>query len=136
MVVACSLIVTRSWRLGTSIQGIEFSCDELSKLVIKKKTLGEYKKIEMEMKYWSNRFRTVQQDEKDLKTGIVGANNHYAGFGAATGNMFRVMSNMSPIEWCMNKDIAIDYKTELGGPHRNTGYPKTKQKTLLDYPSS
>jgi hypothetical protein len=28
--------------------------------------------------------------------------------------MFRVMSNMSPVEWGMNKDIAIDYEIELG----------------------
>lgn len=103
---------------------------------IKEDEFGKIQKDrEQEMKYWSDRFRTVQKDEKELKVGIVAANNHYAGFGAATANMFRVMSNMSPVEWGMNKDIAIDYDTELGDSHRNTRYPKTRQKSILDYPS-
>ena len=104
---------------------------------IKEDEFGKIQKDrEQEMKYWSDRFRTVQKDEKELKVGIVAANNHYAGFGAATANMFRVMSNMSPVEWGMNKDIAIDYDTELGDSHRNTRYPKTRQKSILDYPGS
>ena len=104
---------------------------------IKEDEFGKIQKDrEQEMKYWSDRFRTVQKDEKELKVGIVAANNHYAGFGAATANMFRVMSNMSPVEWGMNKDIAIDYDTELGDSHRNSRYPKTRQKSILDYPSS
>ena len=104
---------------------------------IKEDEFGKIQKDrEQEMKYWSDRFRTVQKDEKELKVGIVAANNHYAGFGAATANMFRVMSNMSSVEWGMNKDIAIDYDTELGDSHRNTRYPKTRQKSILDYPSS
>jgi hypothetical protein len=66
------------------------------------------------MKYWSDRFRTVQKDEKELKVGIVAANNHYAGFGAATAIMFRVMSNMSPTRRMgYDKDIARGYETEL-----------------------
>jgi hypothetical protein len=36
------------------------------------------------MKYWSDKFETVQKDEKELKVGIVAANNHYAGFGATS----------------------------------------------------
>lgn len=104
---------------------------------IKEDEFGKIQKDrEQEMKYWSDRFRTVQKDEKELKVGIVAANNHYAGFGAATANMFRVMSNMSPVEWGMNKNIAIDYDTELGDSHRNTRYPKTRQKSILDYPGS
>jgi uncharacterized protein YecE (DUF72 family) len=104
---------------------------------IKEDEFGKIQKDrEQEMKYWSDRFRTAQKGEKELKVGIVAANNHYAGFGAATANMFRVMSNMSPVEWGMNKDIAIDYDTELGDSHRNTRYPKTRQKSILDYPSS
>lgn len=103
---------------------------------IKEDEFGKIQKDrEQEMKYWSDRFRTARKDEKELKVGIVAANNHYAGFGAATANMFRVMSNMSPVEWGMNKDIAIDYDTELGDSHRNTRYPKTRQKSILDYPS-
>ena len=89
---------------------------------------------EQEMTYWSDKFRTVQQDEKDVKAGILAANNHYAGFGAATANMFRVMNNLSSVEWGISKDI--DYSTELELSDGKTGYRKAKQKSLLDYPSS
>jgi uncharacterized protein YecE (DUF72 family) len=87
---------------------------------------------EQEMKYWSTKFGTVQNDEKDVKVGIVAANNHYAGFGAATANMFRVMNNLPSVEWGMEKDI--DYNMEL---HATNGRElKSKQKTLFDYPTT
>lgn len=48
----------------------------------------DYGKIQkdrqQEMKYWSDKFRTAQKDEKELKVGIVAANNHYTGFGATS----------------------------------------------------
>ena len=87
---------------------------------------------EQEMKYWSNKIRTVQKDEKDVKVGIVAANNHYAGFGAATANMFRVMNNLPSVEWGMEKDI--DYNMELQAT--NGREHKSKQKTLFDYPTT
>jgi hypothetical protein len=86
------------------------------------------------MEYWFDKFRTAQQDENDVKAGIVAANNHYAGFGAATANMFRMMNNLPPVEWGIQKDI--DYNTELELSDKRTGYHKPKQKSLLDYPSS
>jgi len=87
---------------------------------------------EQEMKYWSNKIRTVQKDEKEVKVGIVAANNHYAGFGAATANMFRVMNNLPSVEWGMEKDI--DYNMELQAT--NGREHKSKQKTLFDYPTT
>lgn len=102
---------------------------------IKEENFGKIQKDrEQEMTYWSDKFRTVQQDEKDVKIGILAANNHYAGFGAATANMFRVMTNLPSVEWGISKDI--DYSTELELSNGKTGYPKAKQKSLLDYPSS
>jgi uncharacterized protein YecE (DUF72 family) len=102
---------------------------------IKEENFGKIQKDrEQEMTYWSDKFRTVQQDEKDVKIGIVAANNHYAGFGAATANMFRMMNNLPSVEWGISKDI--DYRTELELSSGKTGYRKAKQKSLLDYPSS
>ena len=102
---------------------------------IKEENFGKIQKDrEQEMTYWSDKFRTVQQDEKDVKIGILAANNHYAGFGAATANMFRVMNNLTSVEWGISKDI--DYSTELELSDGKTGYRKAKQKSLLDYPSS
>lgn len=102
---------------------------------IKEENFGKIQKDrEQEMTYWSDKFRTVQQDEKDVKIGIVAANNHYAGFGAATANMFRMMNNLPSVEWGISKDI--DYRTALELSNGKTGYRKAKQKSLLDYPSS
>lgn len=102
---------------------------------IKEENFGKIQKDrEQEMTYWSDKFRTVQQDEKDVKIGILAANNHYAGFGAATANMFRVMNNLPSVEWGISKDI--DYRTELELSNGKAGYRKAKQKSLLDYPSS
>ena len=100
---------------------------------IKDNEFGKIQKDrEQEMKYWSTKFRTVQKDEKDIKVGIVAANNPYAGFGATTANMIRVMNNLPSIEWGMDKDI--DYIVEL---HATNGRElKSKQKTLFDYPTT
>ncbi|MDW0230290.1 MAG: hypothetical protein QOA20_10690 [Nitrososphaeraceae archaeon] len=65
------------------------------------------------MKYWTTKFRTVQKDEKDVKVGIVAANNHYAGFGGATANMFRVMNNLPSIEWVWTKILIIMWNYTL-----------------------
>lgn len=94
------------------------------------------KNRDMEMTYWSDRIKKAQTDEKELKVGIVAANNHYAGFGAATANMFRVMNGLSPVKWGNIKEINASHDTDLEELHRNAGQLKTKQKTLLDYPTS
>jgi uncharacterized protein YecE (DUF72 family) len=102
---------------------------------IKEQEFGKIQKDrEQEMEYWSDKFRTVQEDEKDVKTGIVAANNHYAGFGAATANMFRMMRGLPSVEWGMQKEI--ENITELQFPGEQPSYRKAKQKTLLDYTSN
>ncbi len=89
---------------------------------------------EQEMRYWSDRFRATEENEKNVNVGIVAANNHYAGFGAATANMFRVMIGLSSVEWGMQKEVAYDIESEF--PDEQVRYHKHKQKTLLDYPGT
>jgi uncharacterized protein YecE (DUF72 family) len=102
---------------------------------IKENEFGSIQKHrEQEMQYWSDKFKTIQENEKDVKAGIVAANNHYAGFGAATANMFRVMRGLPSVEWGMQKEI--ENITELQYPDEQSSYRKAKQKTLLDYPSN
>jgi uncharacterized protein YecE (DUF72 family) len=102
---------------------------------IKEADFGNIQKDrEQEMEYWSDKFRITEDNEKDVKAGIVAANNHYAGFGAATANMFRVMRGLTPVEWGAQKEI--ENITELQFPDEQTSYRKAKQKTLLDYPSN
>ncbi len=99
---------------------------------IKENDFGRIQKDrEQEMKYWSDEFMATEENEKDVKIGIVAANNHYAGFGAATANMFRVMNNLPPVEWGNSKNI--DYTTELQSA--NVRDRTGRQKNLLDYPT-
>jgi len=99
---------------------------------------NEFGRIQMdrekEMEYWSDKFGAIEENEEDVKTGIVAANNHYAGFGAATANMFRVMRGLEPVEWGMQNELAYD--TELQFPDDEASYHNPKQKTLLDYSST
>jgi uncharacterized protein YecE (DUF72 family) len=89
---------------------------------------------EQEMKYWAHKFKAVSENEKDVKTGILAANNHYAGFGAATANMFRMMNDLPSAEWGMQKEIECDNNFQF--PDEQISYRKSKQNTLLDYPSN
>jgi uncharacterized protein YecE (DUF72 family) len=52
-----------------------------------------------EIKKWSNKLIEITQNEKNVKTAIVAANNHYGGFGPGTVNMFREMIEMEPLSF-------------------------------------
>ena len=103
---------------------------------IKEEEFGMIQKDrEQEMQYWSDKFKTVQQDEKDVKVGIVAANNHYAGFGAATANMFRTMRELPPVEWGIQKELENIAELKDSNHQKDRYIKKTRQKTLLDYAS-
>jgi uncharacterized protein YecE (DUF72 family) len=59
----------------------------------------------VEMLNWANKLKEVQQYEKDVESAMVPANNHYAGFGPETSNMFREMLGLKRVEWGDDKDI-------------------------------
>jgi hypothetical protein len=50
-----------------------------------------------ERQQWA--IKTSGMDEKKIKFGIVAANNHYAGFGPATADMFRKMVGLPEAIW-------------------------------------
>jgi len=49
-----------------------------------------------EIKNWANKMKEVKQNEKDVKIGIVAANNHYGGYGPGTVYTFREMMDLEP----------------------------------------
>jgi uncharacterized protein YecE (DUF72 family) len=61
----------------------------------------------LEMNKWAGRIKRVKQDRsrssissgKEISLAIVAANNHYAGFGPGTANMFRKMVGLSEVSW-------------------------------------
>jgi hypothetical protein len=43
------------------------------------------------MSRWANKLKEVQEHKHDVKTAMVAANNHYAGYAPETSNLFREM---------------------------------------------
>ena len=48
-----------------------------------------------EMQLWTNIIKDIQKNEKNVKTAILAANNHYAGFGPMTAKLFANMMNLN-----------------------------------------
>jgi uncharacterized protein YecE (DUF72 family) len=72
---------------------------------------NEFGKIQkdrtVEMQYWANKLKVVEEEEAadQVKLAIVSANNHYAGFGPASANLFRGMMNLNPLNWEIENKI-------------------------------
>ena len=49
------------------------------------------------MQKWANDIKTVE--DQGIKQAIIAANNHYAGFGPGTVNIFRKMLGLSEAKW-------------------------------------
>ena len=75
-----------------------------------------------EMLNWANRLKEVEQHEKDVRNAMVAANNHYAGFGPETTNMFREMLGLKRVEWGIDKDISRKVEFEQVKNHRSNFY--------------
>jgi uncharacterized protein YecE (DUF72 family) len=66
-----------------------------------------------EIRNWANRMKEVRQNEKDVKVGIVAANNHYGGFGPGTVDIFRQGMDMEKLSF-ENVDIGkINHQLQL-----------------------
>jgi uncharacterized protein YecE (DUF72 family) len=62
---------------------------------INEKDFGAIKKDKTkEMQQWANILKDIQNNEKNVKTAIVAANNHYAGFGPLTAKLFAEMMDL------------------------------------------
>ena len=60
-----------------------------------------------EIQLWTNIFKNIQNNEKNVKTSIVAANNHYIGFGPMTAKLFTEMMNL---EGHVRPFPNVDYK--------------------------
>ena len=49
------------------------------------------------MQKWADNIKAVE--DESIKLGIMTANNHYAGFGPGTANMFRNMLGLPEAKW-------------------------------------
>ena len=58
----------------------------------------EYRLTVVQMEKWAENIKNVQENEH-IKVALVAANNHYAGFGPGTVNMFRNMLGLPEAKW-------------------------------------
>ena len=62
---------------------------------IDERDFGKIKKDRTkEMHLWMSKFKDIQKHKKNVKTAIIAANNHYAGFGPMTAKLFAEMMNL------------------------------------------
>jgi uncharacterized protein YecE (DUF72 family) len=90
-----------------------------------------------EMRKWVKRInraeKSNEEENKHLKFAIVAANNHYAGFGPMSVNIFRKMIGMKEVTWDQ-KDKG--QQQEISNNNSNTSDLKNKkktQRTLTDF---
>ena len=76
-----------------------------------------------EMQKWANTIKNLQEDGS-VKLSIVAANNHYAGFGPGTANLFRNMLGLTDAKW-----------EEKEEEQQKLGPTREKQRTLSDFMS-
>ncbi|HEY6164726.1 MAG TPA: DUF72 domain-containing protein [Nitrososphaeraceae archaeon] len=98
---------------------------------IDEKDFGKIQKDRViEMKKWSSKIKRVIKQEgggrKNINLAIVSANNHYAGFGPGTANIFRKMVDLPEATW--NKEQEEEQKSHLFGD-----VDHSKQSTLSDF---
>jgi hypothetical protein len=73
------------------------------------------------MQKWIDNFKTVEDERIELA--IVSANNHYAGFGPGTVNIFRNMIGLPEAKW---------YEREEGEEQQYPAHD-LKQRTISDF---
>ena len=79
-----------------------------------------------EMQYWSDKVKQITENVADrVELAIVAANNHYAGFGPGTANVFRRLLGLSEAIWKDKEVSLIEEKQHKSLP--------TKQTTLSDF---
>jgi uncharacterized protein YecE (DUF72 family) len=72
---------------------------------IEEKDFGKIQKDRvLEMKRWANEIKNVENKKergrrKEVNLAMIAANNHYAGFGPGTANLFRKMVGLSELSW-------------------------------------
>jgi hypothetical protein len=87
------------------------------------------------MKKVARNFKEDETNERNLsnvKLAIVAANNHYAGFGPGTVNIFRQLLGLEEVKWG-DQYLAIDDLGEGEDERTRKHRINTKQTSLFDF---
>jgi len=86
-----------------------------------------------EIRNWANKMKEVRQNEKDVKIGIVAANNHYGGYGPGTVDIFRENMEMEKLSF-ENIDIPkVNRQLELENRFSWKQREKENQTSMTDF---
>jgi uncharacterized protein YecE (DUF72 family) len=88
-----------------------------------------------EMKKVARNFKTGidQGNLSQVKLAIVAANNHYAGFGPGTVNIFRQLLGLGEVKWGDEYFVTDAFARKHDNESTNRGVIKTKQTNLSDF---
>ena len=86
-----------------------------------------------EIKKWAEKMKEVIQNEKNVKVGIVAANNHYGGYGPGTVDIFRENMDMEKLSFDNVNLDKINHLLELENRFNWKPKEKVKQTTLSDF---
>ena len=80
----------------------------------------------LEMQKWADNIKNVQDERVNLA--IIAANNHYAGFGPGTANIFRNMMGLPDAKWQEKEEEVQEQQKQ----HHEEDHDM-KQSTLSDF---
>jgi uncharacterized protein YecE (DUF72 family) len=115
---------------------------------IDEKDFGKIQKDRvLEMKRWADEIKKVEGGKergrkKEVSLAMIAANNHYAGFGPGTSNLFRTMVGLSELSWADQQQIQKQLKQQQQEDQNqqisNSNVPsknhtKKRQSSLTDF---
>jgi uncharacterized protein YecE (DUF72 family) len=116
---------------------------------INEKDFGKIQKDRIiEMKQWADEIKQVESGKergrnKEVNLAMIAANNHYAGFGPGTANLFRKMVGLPELSWEDQLRIQEQARFELRQEHQaqQSGNPtkappkntKKRQSSLVEF---
>ncbi len=112
---------------------------------IDEKNFGKIQKDRvLEMKRWADEIKKVEgRKRNEVNLAMIAANNHYAGFGPGTANLFRKMIGLPELSWEDQQQIQEqvqlklrqeDQHQQIRDPSRpSSGNTKRRQSSLTEF---
>ena len=100
----------------------------------------------LEMNKWAEEIKKVETEKergrKEVSLAMIAANNHYAGFGPGTANLFRKMVGLSELSWADQQQLQkiLQLRQQREGDQQvsksnipSNKYSKKRQSSLTEF---